>query len=243
MALIKVTDIDNLLKPYGYERKWYDSIYGWIQSIDYMKEGVDDPITLSIKYDEDYEEELCHVEEEVETDFSRCNATVICIPSQIVTETGFIDGSKDGIVLSISSLNEDEKYHTQDLTIENIKKALWINEHLDEHECFIMKKHIENIQDIRNRLEKFNKQYNYICKFNPIFGCREERENSHLYLYYEGDYYGYEIGTNAFDGEVYVDHNKKIDLKTISDKDLLALTIPVDEIEKREKAGYPKHHC
>ena len=236
MALIKVTDIDNLLKPYGYERKWYDSIYGLIQSIDYMKEGVDDPITLSIKYDEDYEEE-------VETDFSRCNATVICIPSQIVTETGFIDGSKDGIVLSISSLNEDEKYHTQDLTIENIKKALWINEHLDEHECFIMKKHIENIQDIRNRLEKFNKQYNYICKFNPIFGCREERENSHLYLYYEGDYYGYEIGTNAFDGEVYVDHNKKIDLKTISDKDLLALTIPVDEIEKREKAGYPKNHC
>lgn len=240
MALITVTDIDNLLKPYGYERKWYDSVNGCIQFIDYCKEGVKDPITLSIKYDEKYEEELREINEEVETDFNRCYAVVICIPSQIVTETGWLDGSKEGIILSIQSLDEEEKYHTNDLTLENIKKALWINEHLDEHELFIMQKHLENIQNIRNRLDKFNKRYNYICKLNPIFECREERENSHLYLYYDGDYYGYEIGTNAFDGEVYVNYNQKIDLKTISDKDLLALTIPVEEIEKLEKSGYPK---
>lgn len=177
MAFIKVTDVDNLFKSYGYERKWYDSFDGWIRCINYMKEGDKEPIKLFFGYDNDYLEELCLMEEEFkirsEIRFSRCYATVICIPAQLATDARFLNGAKYGIVLSIPSLDKDEKHYFHDLTIENIRRFLWFY----EHKCPVAKAHVEYTQDIRNFLEKF-KQCNHICKFNkPIFGSSEKFEN------------------------------------------------------------------
>ncbi|MCZ0950763.1 hypothetical protein N7T98_25635, partial [Pseudomonas syringae pv. tomato] len=74
-------------------------------AFNYMKEGVeDDPIKLFFLYDNDYLEELCFMEEEFkirsEIRFSRCYATVICIPAQLATDARFLNGAKYGIVLS-----------------------------------------------------------------------------------------------------------------------------------------------
>ena len=125
-----LSEVEELAAKYGMESCGYNFLDGYLEGVEFQdKKTKKTTMFLEAEFTPEYEEELQELEDgtEYQIDASKCVVTNACVYGPFVNESGFLDGSQNGILLfgkeSLEGVN-DGMYHHNNLTYEFLQGFL-----------------------------------------------------------------------------------------------------------------------
>lgn len=184
---MKLSHVKDIAEKYGMEFSSYQFLDGYLTNVAFRnKQTKEEALDVEAEFDPEYEEELEQLEpgKEYEIDFTRCTVKNICIYGPVVNESGFFDGSTNGIVL-YSDTKEDS--YTYRHSIKLLETCIQIQQNPITHSRFILEKHLHNLDVVKERFWPVLEELGFHEMLSDLFNLQEEREDTHLTMWYEFD--------------------------------------------------------
>lgn len=184
------SDLKEILVAHGYEiSELYAYTYGCgvLESIDWIHKDTGKWLLVCVQPTDEYEKELEALPDgtEIEWDDTKLEVTGVALESVFVTESGFMDNSKDGILLKDKNIKERYKlldaisgdegmscYYTHGM--EYLETAIFAQTKPFEHEINILKAHMENLERIKTEFWPVLEKYDFFQEYSSLFSITEK---------------------------------------------------------------------
>lgn len=200
------TEIEKILNDHGYKVSdglAYEYCCGVLEAVDWVHTITGKYVCVLVQPTLEYEKELLNLKdgEEYETDFSKLEVTGMFLESVFVNQAGFMDNSREGIILKdglerhkildhISGEDGMKSYYVHDFKYLEI--AINAQIHPFEHERHILKCHMENLEKIEALYKPVLEKYDFFESYSSLFDVTTDnssiRDNSDPSLVFEFRY-------------------------------------------------------
>ena len=187
-----VSEVEELAAKYGMESCGYNFLDGYLEGVEFQdKKTKKTTLFLESEFTPEYEEELQELEEDTEyqIDISKCVVTNACVYGSFVNESGFLDGSQNGILLfgkeNLEEVNDGMYHHELDMHM--LEFCIWIQQHPIQHSRLILEQHIKHIDIIKERFESVLNEFGFYEELNSFFNLDAQRENTNIEMWYVFD--------------------------------------------------------
>ena len=187
-----LSEVEELAAKYGMESCGYNFLDGYLEGVEFQdKKTKKTTMFLEAEFTPEYEEELQELEDgtEYQIDASKCVVTNACVYGPFVNESGFLDGSQNGILLfgkeSLEGVNDGMYHH--ELDIHMLEFCIWIQQHPIQHSRLILEQNLEHIEIIKERFEDVLNEFGFYEELNSFFNLDAQRENTNIEMWYVFD--------------------------------------------------------
>lgn len=215
-----LSEIEELAAKYGMESCGYNFLDGYLEGVEFQdKKTKKTTLFLEAEFTPEYEEELQELEEgaEYRIDSSKCVVTNACVYGPFVNESGFLDGSQNGILLfgkeNLEEVNDGMYHHELDMHM--LEFCIWIQQHPIQHSRLILEQHIKHIDIIKERFEIVLNKFGFYEELNSFFNLDAQRENTNIEMWYVFDeLYNCAFYTDCVTGKLIFNGNDITDMTT-----------------------------
>ena len=187
-----LSEVEELAAKYGMESWGYNFLDGYLDGVEFKdKKTKKTTLFLEAEFTPEYEDELNKLEEgtEYEIDSTKCIVTNACVYGSFVNESGFIDGSNNGILLfskeNMEDVNDGMYHHELDMHM--LEYCMCIQLHPIQHARLILEQHIKHIDIIKERFESVLNEFGFHEELNSFFNLDTQRENTNIEMWYVFD--------------------------------------------------------
>ena len=187
-----LSEVEELAAKYGMESCGYNFLDGYLEGVEFQdKKTKKTTMFLEAEFTPEYEEELQELEDgtEYRIDASKCVVTNACVYGPFVNESGFLDGSQNGILLfgkeNLEEVNDGMYHH--ELDIHMLEFCIWIQQHPIQHSRLILEQNLEHIEIIKERFEDVLNEFGFYEELNSFFNLDAQRENTNIEMWYVFD--------------------------------------------------------
>ena len=187
-----LSEVEELAAKYGMESCGYNFLDGYLEGVEFQdKKTKKTTLFLEAEFTPEYEEELQELEDgtEYRIDTSKCVVTNACVYGPFVNESGFLDGSQNGILLfgkeNLEEVNDGMYHH--ELDIHMLEFCIWIQQHPIQHSRLILEQNLEHIEIIKERFEDVLNEFGFYEELNSFFNLDAQRENTNIEMWYVFD--------------------------------------------------------
>ena len=187
-----LSEVEELAAKYGMESCGYNFLDGYLEGVEFQDKKTKKPVLfLEAEFTPEYEEELQELEEgtEYRIDSSKCVVTNACVYGSFVNESGFLDGSQNGILLfgkeNLEEVNDGMYHH--ELDIHMLEFCIWVQQHPIQHSRLILEQNLEHIKIIKERFEEVLNEFGFYEELNSFFNLDSQRENTNIEMWYVFD--------------------------------------------------------
>ena len=187
-----LSEVEELAAKYGMESCGYNFLDGYLEGVEFQdKKTKKTTMFLEAEFTPEYEEELQELEDgtEYQIDASKCVVKNACVYGPFVNESGFLDGSQNGILLfgkeNLEEVNDGMYHH--ELDIHMLEFCIWIQQHPIQHSRLILEQNLEHIEIIKERFEDVLNEFGFYEELNSFFNLDAQRENTNIEMWYVFD--------------------------------------------------------
>jgi len=215
-----LSEVEELAAKYGMESCGYNFLDGYLEGVEFQdKKTKKTTLFLEAEFTPEYEEELQELEDgtEYRIDSSKCVVTNACVYGPFVNESGFLDGSQNGILLfgkeNLEEVNDGMFHH--ELDIHMLEFCMWIQQHPIQHSRLILEQNLEHIEIIKERFEDVLNEFGFYEELNSFFNLDSQRENTNIEMWYVFDeLYNCAFYTDCVTGKLIFDGKDVTDMTT-----------------------------
>ena len=215
-----LSEVEELAAKYGMESCGYNFLDGYLEGVEFQdKKTKKTTLFLEAEFTPEYEEELQELEDgtEYRIDSSKCVVTNACVYGPFVNESGFLDGSQNGILLfgkeNLEEVNDGMYHH--ELDVHMLEFCIWIQQHPIQHSRLILEQNLEHIEIIKERFEDVLNEFGFYEELNSFFNLDSQRENTNIEMWYVfDDSYNCAFYTDCVTGKLIFDGKDVTDMTT-----------------------------
>ena len=215
-----LSEVEKLAAKYGMAPIGYDYLDGYLEAVEFQDiKTKKTTFLVETKFTPEYVDELRELEPgtEYEVDATKCVVVNACVYGSFVNESGFLDGSTNGIILfskeNLENINDGVYHHELDMHM--LEFCISIQQHPIQHSRLILEQHIHHIDIIKERFEKVLNEFGFYEELNTFFNLDGERDNTNIEMWYVYDeVYNCAFYTDCITGKLIFDGKDVTDMTT-----------------------------